>query len=166
MISIALEDSHDRTSIDRWQVAGFGRYGNVSIDEPATGSPLPEKFPISTWADCERMLEAATTAAVELRKLGRNPLLSSWKTFAARLDANVDELSALANSETALPVEPRLAKVELPRTSGQLRQAAAAVRSGSWAMPTIDTKLNIRSCYEPLGPICVFGPNNFPFAFQ
>lgn len=33
-------------------------------------------------------------------------------------------------------------------------------------MPTIDTKLNIRSCYEPLGPICVFGPNNFPFAFN
>jgi NADP-dependent aldehyde dehydrogenase len=33
-------------------------------------------------------------------------------------------------------------------------------------MPTIDTKANIRSCYQPIGPVCVFGPNNFPFAFN
>jgi len=32
-------------------------------------------------------------------------------------------------------------------------------------MPTIDTQANIRSYYAPLGPVCVFGPNNFPFAF-
>lgn len=32
-------------------------------------------------------------------------------------------------------------------------------------MPTIDTAAGIRSSYESLGPICVFGPNNFPFAF-
>jgi NADP-dependent aldehyde dehydrogenase len=32
-------------------------------------------------------------------------------------------------------------------------------------MPTIDTKPNIRSCLAPLGSVCVFGPNNFPFAF-
>src|SRR5690606_4986549 len=23
-----------------------------------------------------------------------------------------------------------------------------------------------RSCYGPIGPVCVFGPNNFPFAFN
>ncbi len=33
-------------------------------------------------------------------------------------------------------------------------------------MPTIDTKANLRSVYEPIGPVCVFGPNNFPFAFN
>ncbi len=32
-------------------------------------------------------------------------------------------------------------------------------------MATIDTKAGIRSCLESLGPVCVFGPNNFPFAF-
>ena len=56
--------------------------------------------------------------------------------------------------------------MELPRTTGQLRQAAAAALEGSWAMPTIDTKLNIRSMLAPLGPVWVFGPNNFPFAFN
>src|SRR5690606_34434827 len=69
------------------------------------------------------------------------------------------------NLETALPIEPRLAKVEGPRTSGQLRQAAAAARQGTWAHAVIDTKSNIRSMFEPIGPVCVFGPNNFPFAF-
>jgi len=71
----------------------------------------------------------------------------------------------MAHLETALPVAPRLADVELPRTTGQLRQAAQAAREGSWSIPTIDTKTNIRSFFAPLGPVCVFGPNNFPFAF-
>jgi alpha-ketoglutaric semialdehyde dehydrogenase len=57
--------------------------------------------------------------------------------------------------------------VELPRTTDQLRQAARAVRDRSWRMATIDTKTNIRSQYAALGaPVAVFGPNNFPFAFN
>ena len=114
----------------KWQ-ASSGTETFQSMN-PATGAPLAETFPISTWADCEKMLQAASQAAIELRKLGPEPIAKFLEDFAARLDANVDELAALANSETALPVDPRLAKVELPRTSGQLRQAAAAVRSGSW----------------------------------
>jgi NADP-dependent aldehyde dehydrogenase len=72
----------------------------------------------------------------------------------------------MANLETALPIKPRLRDVELPRTTAQLRQAAAAARDGSWSMPTIDTKLNIRSRFAAIGPVIVFGPNNFPFAFN
>ncbi|MDD4248444.1 MAG: hypothetical protein PHT13_04910, partial [Methanosarcina sp.] len=33
-----------------------------------------------------------------------------------------------------------------PRATNQLRQAVAAAREGSWALPTIDTRANIRSC--------------------
>ena len=62
---------------------------------------------------------------------------------------------------------PRLRNVELPRTTNQLRQGAAAVRDRSWTQATIDTKANMRSYYGPLGgPVVVFGPNNFPFAFN
>jgi NADP-dependent aldehyde dehydrogenase len=32
--------------------------------------------------------------------------------------------------------------------------------------PTIDAAANIRSMNSPLGPVVVFGPNNFPFAFN
>ena len=62
---------------------------------------------------------------------------------------------------------PRLSNVELPRTTGQLRQGAAAARERSWTLATIDTKANLRSYYGPLGgAVVVFGPNNFPFAFN
>ncbi|MCA9246343.1 MAG: aldehyde dehydrogenase family protein, partial [Planctomycetales bacterium] len=54
---------------------------------------------------------------------------------------------------------------ELPRTVSQLRQAAAAAREGTWSMPTIDTAAGIRSRMTAIGPVCVFGPNNFPLAF-
>ena len=73
----------------------------------------------------------------------------------------------MANRETALPSSPRLADVELPRTTGQLRQAAAARRDGSWAQPTIDTASGIHAIFGPLSaPVAVFGPNNFPLAFN
>ena len=51
----------------------------------------------------------------------------------------------MAHLETALPADPRLRSVELPRTTGQLRQAAAACRERTWRHATIDSKLNIRS---------------------
>jgi NADP-dependent aldehyde dehydrogenase len=47
-----------------------------------------------------------------------------------------------------------------------LRQGAAAALEGSWSLPTIDTKNGIRSYMAGLGPVTVFGPNNFPLAFN
>lgn len=133
---------------------------------PATGETLPEQYPVSTWADCDAALQAAAEAAEELRELPPEKIAAFLDAYADLIDANQEELAALANAETGLPVQPRLAAVEGPRTSGQLRQAAEAARTGSWAMPTIDTKAGIRSVYEAIGPVCVFGPNNFPFAFN
>ena len=63
-------------------------------------------------------------------------------------------------------MKPRLAEVEMPRTINQLRQAATAAREGTWRLATIDTASNIRSCYSAIGPVAVFGPNNFPLAFN
>jgi NADP-dependent aldehyde dehydrogenase len=142
--------------------------GAFRAENPATGEPLPEEYPVSTWEDCEVALAAAAFAAEDLRCQPNSPerLATFLEDFAGRIEARADELVRMAHQETALPREPRLAKVELPRTTGQLRQAAAAAREGSWALPTIDTAANIRSCYRPLGPVAVFGPNNFPFAFN
>jgi len=46
-----------------------------------------------------------------------------------------------------------------------MRQAAAACRAGHWTQPVIDTATNIRTQLGPVGPVAVFGPNNFPLAF-
>src|SRR4029078_10239386 len=115
---------------------------------------------------CNAALDAATSAFHELQQLGPEPIARFLDQFAARIERRGDEIVAVAVQETALPAKPRLADVELPRTTNQLRQAATAAREMSWCMPTLDTKLNIRSCCAALGPVCVFGPNNFPFAFN
>ncbi|MEM7477389.1 MAG: aldehyde dehydrogenase (NADP(+)) [Planctomycetota bacterium] len=132
---------------------------------PSDYTSIEVDFPVSSWNDCDRVLAAAQVAAEELRKLPSSQIAEFLEAYADGIDASLDALSEVAFRETGLPVEPRLAKVEGPRTSGQLRQAAAAARNGTWAQPTIDTAAGIRSCYEAIGPVCVFGPNNFPFAF-
>ena len=147
----------------QWKAASAS--GHFQSMNPSTCKLLPANYPVSTWDDCESALIAATDAANELRQLPADRIASFLDSYADLIDARIDELAEIANRETGLPVEPRLAKVEGPRTSGQLRQAAAAAREGSWAQPVIDTAANIRSLYEPIGPVCIFGPNNFPFAF-
>jgi 2,5-dioxopentanoate dehydrogenase len=78
-----------------------------------------------------------------------------------------DTLAECAHTETGLPVTPRLRNVELPRTTDQLRQAAAAARAETWRRPIHDEARNIHSIFAPLGgPVIVMGPNNFPFAFN
>ena len=140
--------------------------GSFRAENPTTKSPLPPEYPVSTWGDCNTALTAASAAAGQLRSIKPDQIASFLEDFAKRIEARKEDLVAIAHEETALPKAPRLADVELPRTTGQLRTAAAAAREGTWSCPTIDSKNNIRSCFAPLGPICVFGPNNFPFAFN
>ena len=135
-------------------------------ENPALGETLPGEYPTSDWADCDAALTAAAEVATVLRTTPPERLAAFLSAFASRIEARKDELVDMAHAETGLPQKPRLADVELPRTTGQLRQGAAAAREGSWALPTIDTKLNIRSVLAPIGPVWVFGPNNFPFAFN
>ncbi len=133
---------------------------------PSTAEALPDEYPISDGSDCDAVLSAAAAAAVELRRTPPARLALFLSKFAERIEARATELTQTAHLETALALTPRLMVVELPRTAGQLRQAAAAAIEGSWALPTIDSKLNICSCHAPIGPVCVFGPNNFPLAFN
>lgn len=163
-MSTATEQPQAILVAGKWQPAEASNYFQSA--NPSTVSSLPAQFPVSSWGDCEKMLNAAVEAAEQLRGMPPAKIAEFLTGYADRLDANREELAEVAHVETALPVRPRLADVELPRTSGQLRQAAAAAMTGSWAQPTIDTKLNIRSCLEPIGPVVVFGPNNFPFAFN
>jgi 2,5-dioxopentanoate dehydrogenase len=42
--------------------------GTFQVENPATGETLSDTFPISTWADCDAALDAATEAAEALRR--------------------------------------------------------------------------------------------------
>ncbi len=99
-------------------------------------------------------------------QIPRQTIADFLNAYANAIEAQADQLVAIAHAESGLPVSPRLKDVELPRTTNQLRQAAKAAQTASWTNPIIDSKANIRSCLQTLGPVCVFGPNNFPFAFN
>jgi NADP-dependent aldehyde dehydrogenase len=139
--------------------------GFFQAENPQTKETLDGEYPTSSWADCDAALDAALAAFAELRSVPGAQIADFLEAFATRIEERSSELCDIASKETALPVEPRLASGELPRTTGQLRQAARAARSENWRMPVIDSAANIRSCYAPVGPVVVFGPNNFPFAF-
>lgn len=147
----------------QWREADASK--TFQAHNPATREPIPENYPVSKWSDCDTALDAAFAAAKEMRKLSGDQIAQFLEAFADRIEARKDDLVEMAHTETALPKSPRLADGELPRTTGQLRQAASAARDGSWRNIVIDTASGIRSRLGPLGPICVFGPNNFPFAF-
>jgi 2,5-dioxopentanoate dehydrogenase len=151
-----------------WQYASANNFFNAI--NPSNGLALAEKFPISTWSDCELALDAAAKVAPVLEHLtqsqaGREQLAQFIIDYASAIEANAYQIAEIAHVETGLVITPRLVDVEIPRTVNQLQQAAKAVRESSWRGAIIDSTLNIRSCLEPIGPVVVFGPNNFPCAF-
>jgi NADP-dependent aldehyde dehydrogenase len=151
----------------RWREAAAS--GTFEARAPATGELLGT-FPVSTWDDVDAALDAGAAAFDELAELGGGPIrpvAAFLEGLAAALEAAAGELVATAHAETALPVAPRLRDVELPRTTEQLRQAAAAARSGTWRDPVLSPGGGIAAMNVPLpGPVVVLGPNNFPFAFN
>jgi NADP-dependent aldehyde dehydrogenase len=122
---------------------------------------------VSGASEVERACRAAFEAASAMRAVPPGRLAQFLDDYADRIEGAAGALVDIAARETGLPAEPRLRSVELPRAVNQIRQGAAAARGRSWCRATIDTKLNIRSKFGPLGGgVVVFGPNNFPFAFN
>jgi NADP-dependent aldehyde dehydrogenase len=156
-------------SIEPILVAGSWRAADTSEPfravDPTTGSLRDAVWPVSTWADVAAALDAAVDAAAALERVPDAARGDFLDRYAARLEAQADEIVAAAHAETGLAVRPRLADVEYPRMLDQLRQAAATAREGSWRMPMIDTRNNIRSLATGLGPVVVFPPANFPLAY-
>ncbi|MEM9412094.1 MAG: aldehyde dehydrogenase (NADP(+)), partial [Planctomycetota bacterium] len=133
---------------------------------PTTNQVLATEYPVSDWSDCENVLAAAERAFIDMQNgVSAEQLATFIERIAQRFDNRSEEICELAFIETGLPVQPRLAGVEMPRTTNQLRLAADAVRQHSWSRPTIDTQSDIRSIHAAIGPVAIFGPNNFPLAF-
>jgi alpha-ketoglutaric semialdehyde dehydrogenase len=133
---------------------------------PATREQISREFPLSPWEEIDTVLQAAADASKEMRNWPGTRFAEFLDAYASEIESRSDALVAAAHEETGLPAAPRLKDVELPRTINQLRLAAAAARNESWREATIDTAAGIRSMRGPIGPVVVFGPNNFPFAFN
>lgn len=109
-------------------------------------------------------------------KIYKNYSYKERKAFlyaiADELENAGDDLIKTCMEETNLP-EARL-KNEKGRTIFQLRSYADHCENGAWLDARIDTavadrippKPDIRKMNVPLGPVVVFGPSNFPFAYS
>jgi NADP-dependent aldehyde dehydrogenase len=133
--------------------------------DPMTRKTAEAEFPLSAWSDVDAALDAAQSAFEKLAALPGEKIAAFLEAYAAQIEQEKDKLVEAAHAETGYPRSPRLADVELPRTTNQLRLAAQAARTENWRTPILDTKANLRSARSGIGPVVVMGPNNFPFAF-
>ena len=116
--------------------------GTFHAANPHSATSIAIDYPVSSWSDCEAALDAAARAHREMRNLPCPQIASYLERYADRLEARAEEICDIAYQETGLPIRPRRLEVELPRTTGQLRQAAHAARHSTWSRPTI----RARSC--------------------
>jgi NADP-dependent aldehyde dehydrogenase len=120
----------------------------------------------------ELAVAAAAGAQAEVARAPYEERARRLEILADMLDANADELVALADAETHLG-NPRLPG-ELARTRAQLRLFARVVREGSFLEATVDHAddsatppiPDLRRLLVPIGPVAVFAASNFPFAFS
>lgn len=126
----------------------------------------------TTTTQVSQAVEAAWLAALQLRDLPLATRVKGLRKVADALDANVDALVPVAESETHLGL-PRLSG-EVSRTSNQFRLFADAVEEGSFLEAIVDCgdagatppAPDVRRLLRPIGPVAVFGASNFPFAFS
>ncbi|AFZ69481.1 aldehyde dehydrogenase (NADP(+)) [Deinococcus peraridilitoris] len=140
---------------------------SFTASNPTTGENLSDTYPVSEVEDVEAALQASWEAAELLRSLPAETRAAFLERYAERIEQYREDLAEVAELETGLPAKGRYMNTEIPRTVNQLRRAARAVRERTWTRPTIDTQHNLRAMFGPLhGVVVVFGPNNFPFAFN
>jgi len=103
---------------------------------------MPQVFPVSSWSEIDSVIGAAAAASREMRGWPGSRFADFLEAYALEIESRADLLVETAHAETGLAKSPRLKDGELPRTTNQIRQAAAAARSESWRVPTIDTETN------------------------
>lgn len=126
----------------------------------------------TTTDELEALMTSATAAAPIWRATDAATRASWLRAAADALDANIDELVAIADEETRLG-ETRL-RGEVGRTTGQLRLFASVVEEGSYLELTVDDpdpsatapRPELRRMLTGVGPVAVFSASNFPFAFS
>ena len=100
--------------------------GTFEPNNPSTRQPTGEVYPVSGEKEVVEAVEAAAVASEQLQAFYPDGVADFIDAFADRIEARADEIVTMANTESGLPASPRLADIELPRTTSQLRQAATA----------------------------------------
>lgn len=143
----------------------------TSID-PRTGNVRTLLGQETTLAQVNAVCEQARTAFAVLQQRDRAWRVDLIRAIADGLEAQSEEIVAVADGETALG--PARLAGELTRTCFQLRMFADVVQEGSLLEAIIDhagetamgPRPDLRRMLMPIGPVAVFGASNFPLAFS
>src|SRR6201996_3272549 len=134
---------------------------------------MPVTYSDITAPELDKTLAQATQAFIPYKNTSLRARKDFLYAIAAGLEADRDALAALAAEETHLGIDRLTGEVN--RTCWQLRSYADAALAGHPLDCRIDTALpdrkpaprvDIRKMMVPLGPVAVFGPSNFPFAYS
>jgi NADP-dependent aldehyde dehydrogenase len=140
---------------------------------PATGEQLEPSYGLGDESDVDRAVSLAWQAFPVYRATSLQARSAFIKTVADNIDALGDTLVTRVVQETGIP-EPRV-RMELARTTNQLRLFATVVADGRFLGARLDTpnpdrtplpKPDLRQRKIPLGPVAVFSASNFPLAFS
>ena len=105
--------------------------GTFQAVNPTLERPMPQVFPVSSWSEIDSVIGAAAAASREMRGWPGSRFADFLEAYALEIESRADLLVETAHAETGLAKSPRLKDGELPRTTNQIRQAAAAARSES-----------------------------------
>lgn len=139
---------------------------------PATSETRVLDFEETTVAQVRALCEQAMSIAEDFAARSLAWRAELLRSMATELEADAEQLVAVANEETALG-KPRL-EGELRRTCFQLRFFADVVTDGAFLAASIDHAgdspmgplPDLRRMKIPLGVVGIFGSSNFPFAFS
>jgi alpha-ketoglutaric semialdehyde dehydrogenase len=150
-----------------------GSAGEVRGANPATGEQLEPVYGLGDSSDVDRVVALAWQAFPTYRATSLAARSAFLTTVADNIDALGETLVSRVVAETGIP-EPRV-KMELGRTTNQLRLFASVVAAGRFLGSRLDTpdpsrsplpKPDLRQRKIPLGPVAVFSASNFPLAFS
>lgn len=150
-----------------------GNAGEVRGVNPATGEALEPSYGLGDSSDVDRAVSLAWQAFPVYRATSLETRSAFVRTVADNIDALGDTLVSRVVAETGI-ASPRV-KMELGRTTNQLRLFAQVVADGRFLGARLDTpnpdrtplpKPDLRQRKVPLGPVAVFSASNFPLAFS
>jgi 2,5-dioxopentanoate dehydrogenase len=150
-----------------------GSAGEISGVNPATGEQLAPPYGLGDESDVDRAVSLAWQAFPAYRATTLAARSAFLATVADNIDALGDTLVARVVAETGI-ASPRV-KMELARTTNQLRLFASVAADGRFLGARLDTgdpnrsplpKPDLRQRKIPLGPVAVFSASNFPLAFS
>ena len=138
---------------------------------PRTGEPAGPDFQEATATEIAAASATAQVAFNKWRKLPARDRAKAMHSAADALAAAKAEIVAITDLEAALG-EPRIVG-ELGRTVAQLHTFADLLIDGSYIEAMINSadasstppKPELRRMLQPLGPVAVFTPSNFPLAY-